>query len=180
MDALGFRPNHACGATKQSPIPQLARWMIQSMCGLMFWSLCAGNPMFAQGMKPAQLQGNKSKTDKTTPTDTRPNTRQASAERPQPKRIWSDPESPGGEESGDVFFRRVMDLPDVEKAYAEIETSAGTEVFFNGRRVRTIKPNSGKERIDVSGLIRPGKNCLSIRAQNPGDRNPGIQAEFYF
>jgi putative heme-binding domain-containing protein len=99
---------------------------------------------------------------------------------PRAKRIWSDPSGPGGEKPGDCYFRRVMELPEVERSYVEVDCPSGADVYFNGRRLRTIKPGTDREKIDIPGLVRPGRNCLAIRAVGGKDAVSGLRAEFYF
>ncbi|MFN7625317.1 MAG: hypothetical protein ACK5PZ_00710, partial [Pirellula sp.] len=63
----------------------------------------------------------------------------ASKSKPEAKRIWNDPSSPNSDRGIDCYFRRVMDLPETEKAFIDIDSPSGCEVYFNGRRVRTMK-----------------------------------------
>jgi putative heme-binding domain-containing protein len=183
MDAQGFLSRVVFESADRRFV--LGRiWKLRHIIlGLTLILFAALNPVLSQETKPAQYGGSKPKSDpseasKATQKPTNP--QRTTSPKPQPKLIWVDPVSPGGKKAGDAYLRRVMELPDIEKAYLELDVSLGAEVFFNGRRVRTVKPKSGKERVEISGLTRPGKNCLAIRVFDPDDESPGVRAEFYF
>ncbi len=101
---------------------------------------------------------------------------------PKPQALWigCDPEDPSSQRVGDCYFRRMMDLPEIEKSFVDVESPLGSEVYFNGRRVRTIKSEGGKERIELQGMVRPGKNLLAIRVLNRESAMAGLRAEFFF
>ncbi len=82
--------------------------------------------------------------------------------------------------SGDAYFRRTMDLPEIEKAFVEFEAGDSCEVFVNGRRVGTSKAPRTVERIDVTTAIRPGKNIIAIRASNRQSDGAGLKVGFMF
>lgn len=188
MDAQGFRQNEFLEYAKRDIVHGapgrlscLPSWLIAFCFGIL--STVPVGPMFSQETKPSQYGGGKQKVEPPTGGNVRQKPQQplqTAPQKPQAKYIWVDPNSPGGKKAGDVYFRRVMDLPDVEKSYLEVEASKGCEVFFNGRRVRTVKANSDKERIEITGLTRPGKNCLAIRVFDPDNESEGVRAEFYF
>ena len=93
--------------------------------------------------------------------------------------IWhSDPQSDS--RIGDAYFRRVMDLPEIEKAFIEFEAGESCEVFVNGRRVGTSKAARSVERVDVTTAIRPGKNIIAIRASNRQIDGSGLKVGFMF
>jgi putative heme-binding domain-containing protein len=93
--------------------------------------------------------------------------------------IWhSDSETQSRQ--GDVFFRRVMDLPDIEQAIIEFEADDLCEVFVNGRRVGATKAARTIERADVTTAIRPGKNIVAIRASNRIGNDAGLKVGFMF
>jgi len=81
---------------------------------------------------------------------------------------------------GDVYFRRVLDLPATEQAYIEFEATETCEVFLNGLRVGNSRGPGAREKADVSSTVRPGKNTLAIRATNRNRPNPSISFGFYF
>lgn len=187
MDALGFLPNDVVELAGQRLARRLSTgltWRLRHLAyGVTFYLIAMLNPVLSQEIKPAQYSGNKQKAEAPAASNARQkqaNQQQAAPAKPRPSLIWVDPSSPGGRKAGDAYLRRVMELPDIDKAYMELEASVGAEVFFNGRRVRTVKSKSGKERIEISGLTRPGKNCLAIRVFDPDDESPGVRAEFYF
>ncbi len=82
--------------------------------------------------------------------------------------------------SGDAYFRRVMDLPETEKAFIEFEADETCEVFINGRRVGTSKAPRTVERVDVSSAVRPGKNVIAVRASNRQSDGAGLKVGFMF
>ena len=110
-------------------------------------------------------------------TNARSNTEAA---RPEPQLIWADPQSPNADGPGDGYFRRVMELPEVERCFAEIQSAAGIEVYMNGQRVRPTSQGNGKQRIEFQKAVRPGRNVLAIAVQSPGMSQPGVAVEFYF
>ena len=81
---------------------------------------------------------------------------------------------------GDAYFRRVMDLPDIEKAFIEFEADESCEVFVNGKRVGTSKAARSVERVDVSTAVRAGKNIIAIRASNRQSDGVGLKIGFMF
>lgn len=93
--------------------------------------------------------------------------------------IWHG-DTEEGARNGDAFFRRVMDLPEVEKAVIEFEADDSCEVFVNGRRVGTTKTPRSVERVDVSTAVRPGKNIVAIRATNRVGNDAGLKVGFMF
>lgn len=174
MDALRSRPHLVQDVIR--------RWFVCFIAFLLCTCVC-----IAQDVKPAQYSGNSgSKRRPEGGGNAKPTPKQqvsptkAEPSIPRAQRIWSDPSSPGGNKPGDCYFRRVMELPDVERAYVEVDGATGADVYFNGRRLRTIRPGAERERIDIQGLVRPGKNCLAIRVLDPRDSEPGLRAEFYF
>ena len=93
--------------------------------------------------------------------------------------IWhSDSETQ--QRTGDAYFRRVMDLPDTEKATIEFEANELCEVFINGRKVGASKAARTMERVDVSTAIRPGKNLIAIRVSNRIGKDAGLKVGFMF
>ena len=93
--------------------------------------------------------------------------------------IWhSDPQN--ASRMGDAYFRRVMDLPEIEKAFIEFEAGESCEVFVNGRRVGTSKAARSVERVDVTTAIRPGANIIAIRASNRQTDGTGLKVGFMF
>lgn len=93
--------------------------------------------------------------------------------------IWCA-DSQSDSRSGDAYFRRVMDLPEIEKAFVEFEADESCEVFVNGRRVGTSKAARTVERVDVSTAVRPGKNIIAIRASNRQSDGAGLKVGFMF
>lgn len=81
---------------------------------------------------------------------------------------------------GESHFRRVMDLPETEKAFIEFEADDTCEVFVNGRRVGTSKAPRTLERVEVTTSIRPGKNIIAIRAGNRSKDGTGLRVGFMF
>ena len=104
----------------------------------------------------------------------------ASKSKPDAKKIWSDPSSPNSDRGLDCYFRRVMELPETEKAFVDIDSPSGCEVYFNGRRIRTMKSDGGPERIDLQAYIKSGKNLLAIRVMDRDRQQLGLKADFYF
>jgi len=105
--------------------------------------------------------------------------------RPDPWLLWADPLAPNTQQPGDCFFRRTMDLPEIERCFVDVESDARTEVYFNGQRVRPAKPTDGKppegkQRIDLQAAVKPGQNVLAIGVQSSGKSAPGVRVEFYF
>lgn len=92
--------------------------------------------------------------------------------------IWSV-ESEAGKK-GDAYFRRLLELPSMERAHIEFEASEACEVFLNGLRVGSSKTPGTKETVDVSSTVRPGKNMLAIRATHRSNLSPSIQVGFFF
>ena len=93
--------------------------------------------------------------------------------------IWhSDSETQ--QRTGDAYFRRVMDLPETEKATIEFEANELCEVFVNGRKVGASKAARTMERVDVSTAIRPGKNLIAIRVSNRIGKDAGLKVGFMF
>ena len=105
--------------------------------------------------------------------------------RPDPWLLWADPLAPNTQQPGDCFFRRTMDLPEIERCFVDVESDARTEVYLNGQRVRPAKPSDGKppegkQRIELQAAVKPGQNVLAIGVQSPGRSAPGVRVEFYF
>ncbi len=94
--------------------------------------------------------------------------------------IWHSDADSANARTGDAFFRRVMDLPETEKAVIEFEADDVCEVFVNGRRVGTTKTARTMERVDVSTAVRPGKNIIAIRANNRVGNDAGLKVGFMF
>ncbi|MFZ4081158.1 MAG: HEAT repeat domain-containing protein [Pirellula sp.] len=94
--------------------------------------------------------------------------------------MWADPLAPNTQQPGDCCFRRTMDLPELERCFVDIDCETRTEVFLNGQRVRPAKPTTGKQRIDLQSVVRPGQNVLALAVQAPGMSTPGVRVEFYF
>ena len=93
--------------------------------------------------------------------------------------IWTS-DSLSDSRIGDAYFRRVMELPDIEKAFLEFEAAESCEVFVNGRRVGTSKAARTVERVDVTTAVRPGKNIIAIRASNRQKDGLGLKVGFMF
>ncbi|MFM8573839.1 MAG: HEAT repeat domain-containing protein, partial [Pirellula sp.] len=129
--------------------------------------------------------GSQTKTD-STPAKNAPqssiqsNTTQADSNRPQAWLMWADPLAPNTQQAGDCYFRRTMDLPEVERCFVDIDCQTKTEVYFNGQRVRPTKAGTGKQRIELQQAIRTGQNVLAIAVAAPGVSMPGVRVEFYF
>lgn len=100
--------------------------------------------------------------------------------RPQPKSIWCDPSSANAERPGPCFFRRVMELPEVEKCFVEVQCDTAYEVYLNGRRVRVPKTESERTRLDLQGLVRPGRNVLAFSVNDRKGSPADFKAEFFF
>lgn len=105
--------------------------------------------------------------------------------RPQPELISVDPTAPNANAPGDCYFRRTMELPEVERCFVDVDSEFPTEVYFNGQRVRPTNSAPGKQRIDLQKVARPGKNVLAIVAQSrnvqtPDSFPPNVLVEFYF
>jgi glucose/arabinose dehydrogenase len=94
--------------------------------------------------------------------------------------MWADPLAPNTQQAGDCYFRRTMDLPEVERCFVDIDCQTKTEVYFNGQRVRPTKAGTGKQRIELQQAIRTGQNVLAIAVAAPGVSMPGVRVEFYF
>ena len=94
--------------------------------------------------------------------------------------MWADPLAPNTQQPGECCFRRTMDLPELERCFVDIDCETRTEVFLNGQRVRPAKPTTGKQRIDLQSVVRPGQNVLALAVQAPGMSTPGVRVEFYF
>lgn len=110
----------------------------------------------------------------------KPSSKPQEDNRPQPKAIWCDPSSLHADQSGPCYFRRVMDLPDIEKCFVDIECNANYEVYFNGRRVRPTKNESSKARVELQSTARPGRNILAVQVADRGPQTPEMKVEFYF
>lgn len=113
------------------------------------------------------------------------NTSVADPNRPAPWSMWADPLAPNSQQPGDCYFRRTMELPEVERCFVDIDCQTRTEVYLNGQRVRPSKPGLGKQRIDLQPAVRPGQNVLAIAAQAPGNNVAmanalGVKVELYF
>ncbi|MEQ8848960.1 family 78 glycoside hydrolase catalytic domain [Botrimarina sp.] len=91
--------------------------------------------------------------------------------------IWhpKDDDAPFAAPIGRRYFRRGFNLSDtpVQGAVLRITGDDHVEIFLNGRRLGTRSgPNSTKE-LDVTNLLRPGRNVLAVRGENRGDEpNP--------
>jgi len=104
----------------------------------------------------------------------------ADTNRPEPWLMWADPLAPNSQQPGDCYFRRTMELPEVERCFVDIDCQSRIEVYLNGQRVRPSKPAAGKQRIDLQAAVRPGQNVLAIAVQAPGMSAPGVKVECYF
>jgi putative heme-binding domain-containing protein len=100
--------------------------------------------------------------------------------RPQPWLMWADPLAPNSQQPGDCYFRRTMELPEIEKCFVDIDCQTKTDVYFNGQRVRPAKPGAGKQRIELQSAVRPGQNVLAMAVQATATSTPGVRVEFYF
>ena len=99
--------------------------------------------------------------------------------KPEREWIWHA-DSQSESRKGDAYFRRVMELPDIEKAFIEFEADDSCEVFVNGRRVGTSKAARTIERVDISTAVRAGKNIIAIRATNRQSDGAGLKVGFMF
>lgn len=93
--------------------------------------------------------------------------------------IWHA-DSQSESRKGEAYFRRVMELPDIEKAFIEFEADDSCEVFVNGKRVGTSKAARTIERVDISTAVRAGKNIIAIRATNRQSDGAGLKVGFMF
>ena len=130
--------------------------------------------------KPEPAQPNTPEPNANPASSVASNTSQGDPNRPAAWLIWADPLAPNTQQPGDCYFRRTMELPEVERCFVDIDCQARTEVYFNGQRVRPAKAATGKQRIDLQQAVRPGQNVLAIAVQSPGQSAPGVRAEFYF
>ena len=136
----------------------------------------------AQDTRPPRLLPSFGKgSPKPSSSSKKQNTRPPSeASRPQPKSIWCDPSSVKADQPGPCYFRRVMELPEVEKCFVELQCKSSVEVYFNGRRVRVNKLESGRVRLDLQSMVRPGRNVFAVKVADLGGSTPDFLAEFYF
>lgn len=114
------------------------------------------------------------------PGNPSPDAKSTDPNRPVAWLMWADPLAPNTQQPGDCYFRRTMELPEIERCFVDIDGPARTEVYFNGQRVRPAKATKGKQRIDLQQAVRPGQNILAIAAEAPGASSPGVRVEFYF
>ncbi|MFM8397734.1 MAG: hypothetical protein ACKOAH_07875 [Pirellula sp.] len=130
--------------------PRKPSWMPFPM-GRASNNFTPANPTPTSPAPPAQAGGNVAQ-----PNTTQPNTTQSDPSRPQPWLMWSDPLAPNSQQPGDCYFRRTMELPEVERCFVDIDCQTKTDVYFNGQRVRPTKPGTGKQRIELQSAVRPG------------------------
>lgn len=96
------------------------------------------------------------------PGNPSPDAKSTDPNRPVAWLMWADPLAPNTQQPGDCYFRRTMELPEIERCFVDIDGPARTEVYFNGQRVRPAKATKGKQRIDLQQAVRPGQNILAI------------------
>ncbi len=134
----------------------------------------AGLPAVAQEGSPRRTPPVATK-----PTNS-PSSQNPSNGKSEPKWIWNSTDDPRSIPVGDSFFRRVMDLPELEKALIEVQADDACEVFVNGRRIGTTTTSRTIERFDVSTSMKSGKNLIAVRASNRSGNTAGLSIGFMF
>ncbi|MEI8212158.1 MAG: c-type cytochrome [Planctomycetota bacterium] len=163
---------------------QRIRWR-HILCLGFFYSMVFppfGGSAEAQDTRPPRLLPSFGKgSPKASPSSKKQNAPPPSeASRPQPKSIWCDPSSVNADQPGPCYFRRVMELPEVEKCFVELQCNSSVDVYFNGRRVRVNKLESGRVRLDLQSMARPGRNVLAVKVADVSGATPNFLAQFYF
>ena len=156
------------------------------VCSLSFSEANAQEPRkpswipFPMGRAANQFSPSNPSPSNPSPGNPSPDTKSTDPNRPVAWLMWADPLAPNTQQPGDCYFRRTMELPEIERCFVDIDGPARTEVYFNGQRVRPAKATKGKQRIDLQQAVRPGQNILAIAAEAPGASSPGVRVEFYF
>jgi len=90
----------------------------------------------------------------------------------EPQWIWNDPGAATKTAKGRVFFRVAFEAPEVESARVEIACDNTYALFVNNERSGAGIDWQQLDGYDVTPLLRPGRNCLAVLAEN-GDDGPG-------
>lgn len=90
----------------------------------------------------------------------------------EPQWIWNDPGAGTKTAKGRAFFRVAFEAPAVESARVEIACDNTYALFVNNERSGAGIDWQQLDVYDVTPLLREGRNCLAVLAEN-GDDGPG-------
>ncbi|MCA9130014.1 MAG: HEAT repeat domain-containing protein [Planctomycetales bacterium] len=93
--------------------------------------------------------------------------------------IWS-PEHPRGQaKQGDCFFRKTLELTNVEQATITITADDEYSLFVNGRQAGVGRSIKQMEHYDITRLLRHGRNVIAVRVNNLADGPAALAARVF-
>ena len=101
----------------------------------------------------------------------------APATPPMAEWIWSPKYEPGSAPDGPVYFRKVVELPEVASAKISITCDNAYELFINGARVGNGDAWEHLDSYDVAKHLKPGANTIAVKGINSGAGWAGLVAE---
>lgn len=90
--------------------------------------------------------------------------------------IWSPAHEKNAAPEGDCYFRKSFEVGAVVLAEVQIAADNEYELFINGQRASRGNDWRQMQAIDVTKLIRPGKNVVAVRAGNTSEGSAGLVA----
>lgn len=97
----------------------------------------------------------------------------------KPNWIWSPVHTPGDIPNGACFFRRCFDVNEMSKptpVSLEVAADDRFDVFVNGQHVGTGEQWKHFTKLDITKVIRAGRNTIAIKVVNQGGGNAGLAA----
>lgn len=98
----------------------------------------------------------------------------AAADSPAPSWIWGTENAATRAPAGLVYFRRVFDLEEPEQGVVEIACDNLYGLFINNERAGAGIEWQQLDRYDITKLLKPGKNCIAVLAENAEDDSAGL------
>ena len=90
----------------------------------------------------------------------------------EPQWIWNSAEAKTKVPPGRLFFRWVVELPELESAQVEITCDNVYALFVNNERVGAGVNWQELDQYTITSVLKPGKNVFAVLAEN-GDAGPG-------
>ncbi|MFM8220285.1 MAG: hypothetical protein ACKOJF_15330, partial [Planctomycetaceae bacterium] len=90
----------------------------------------------------------------------------------EPQWIWNSAEAKTKVPPGRLFFRWVVELPELESAQVEITCDNVYALFVHNERVGAGLNWQELDHYTITSVLKPGKNVFAVLAEN-GDAGPG-------
>lgn len=91
--------------------------------------------------------------------------------------IWSPEYPPNRAPIGDVYFRKVVQVSEIEQAKITVVADDSFQLFINGRTVGG--PQKSLDQMDISRLMVRGRNAIAIKATNRAGATAGLAVQLH-